>query len=65
MTARAASLCQKQQITAYYGNLPCRHEQRLCSRSKDYCVASVTRQLRAELSIAGWDASCAYARSEV
>ena len=29
MTAHAASLCQEQQVTAHFGNPPCR-EQRLC-----------------------------------
>ena len=35
------------------------------SRSKDYCAARAARRLRAELSIAGWHASCAYASIEV
>ncbi len=30
MTARAASLCQEQQVTAHFGNPPCRRKQRLC-----------------------------------
>ena len=30
MTARAASLCQEQQVTAHFGNPSRRREQRLC-----------------------------------